>query len=417
MPQYGSNPSTPPIPLSRENVDRELARLEADAGRISDALVELTDYNAYKLLESAPLSGLTAERWQRVSAKIAALWDDFTAYQDVLNHAKEIRGRRVKPRPEDLAAITELIRGASIALSTKSVALSERTLLGPSSITESATLAQTLDRMNTEYQLAADFIAQAETAWNRLFAAADPVQEKLKRLGESARGIGDRSVNTAVAGLIDEYAALRREVFADPLGLSGAGSTFPGRLAAIERRIGGVAEAAAHQADLRADFERGTEHLRQLVERIDAVEAAQRSIAQVVRDKILIGNLPAFTAQAPALRARLAALDTLREQGQWGRLTSEAEILADALEAALAAAAKVEALMSGLLERREELRGRLQAYRVRAARRGAAENQPLEAYYQTARELLWTRPCDLAASTRALAAYQKAVLALDEPGR
>ena len=56
--------------------------------------------------------------------------------------------------------------------------------------TESATLAQTLDRMNTEYQLAADFIAQAETAWNRLFAAADLVQDRLKRLGETARGIG-----------------------------------------------------------------------------------------------------------------------------------------------------------------------------------------------------------------------------------
>jgi len=414
MPQYGG--TNPLVPLTRENVDAELARLDADAGRVSDALVELTEYNAYKLLETAPLSGTTAQRWQRVSAKIAALWDDFTAYQDVLNRAREIRGRRVKPRPEDLAAITELVRGSSITLSTKAVALSERTLLGPSTISETATLAETLRRMNTEYQLAADFIAQAEDAWNNLFAAADPVQARLKRLGETARGIGDRSISTAVAGLIDGYAALRREVFADPLGLTAPGTTFPGRLAEIERRIGVVAEAAAHQADLRADYDRGTEHLRQLVERVDEVEAAQRGVAQTVRDKILIENLPAFTTQAPALRARLAALDALRTQGQWGRLASEAGILADALDAALAAATKVEKLMSGLLERREELRGRLQAYRVRAARKGAAESQPLEAYYQTARELLWTKPCDLAAATRALSVYQKAVLALDAPG-
>lgn len=414
MPQYGTNP---PVPLTRENVDDELARLEADAGRVSDALVELTEYNSYKLLESAPLSGSTAQRWQRMSAKIAALWDDFTAYQDVLNRAKEIRGRRIKPRPEDLAAITRLVRGDSITLSTKSVALSERTLLGPSTISETATLAQTLGRMNTEYQLAADFIAQTEEAWNRLFAAADPVQARLKQLGETARGIGDRSVNTAVAGLIDSYSALRREIFADPLGLVVQGSTFNGRLAEIERQIGVVAEAASHQADLRADYDRGTEHLRQLVERVDEVEAAQRQVAQTVRDKILLENLPAFTTQAPALRARLGALDALRAQGQWGRLTSEAAILADALDAALAAATKVEQLMSGLLERREELRGRLQAYRVRAARKGAAESQPLEAYYQTARELLWTKPCDLAAATRALSVYQKAVLALDEVGR
>lgn len=76
MPQHGYNPQAP---LTREAVDAELDRLRADAGRVSDALVELTEYNAYKLLESAPLSGLTAERWQRVSGKIAALWDDFTA--------------------------------------------------------------------------------------------------------------------------------------------------------------------------------------------------------------------------------------------------------------------------------------------------------------------------------------------------
>lgn len=147
------------------------------------------------------------------------------------------------------------------------------------------------------------------------------------------------------------------------------------------------------------------------------MEAAQRSAATVVRDKILIETLPAFTRQAPALRARLSALDGLRDQGQWTRLTAEAEVLGDALDAALAEATRIWQLIAGLLERREELRGRLSAYRVRAARRGAAESQPLEAYYQTARELLWGRPCDLAASTRALYVYQKAVLALDGPAR
>jgi hypothetical protein len=414
MPQHGYNPL---VPLTREAVDAELERARADAGRVSDALVELTEYNAYKLLESAPLSGLTAERWQRVSGKIAALWDDFTAYQDVLNRASEIRGRRVKPRPEELAALTKLLRGDAITLSTKSVALSERTLLGPATVSVTATLAQTLDRMNTEYQLAADFIAQAELAWNRLFAAADPVQERLKALVATAREMGDRSVATAVAGLGDGYTALRREVFADPLGLSAPGSTFPGRLAEIDRQIGELAETAAHQADLRADFARGTEHLRRLIERIDAVEADQRAAAELVRDKILITTLPAFTRQAPALRARLRALDALRDQAHWPRLTTEAELLGDALDCALAEATRIWQLIAGLLERREELRGRLSAYRVRAARRGAAESQPLEAYYQTARELLWSRPCDLAAATRALHVYQQAVLALDGPAR
>ena len=234
MPQYGE--FSPLAPLTRDNVDAELARLDADAGRVSDAIVELTEYNSYKLLESAPLSGTDR------AALAAGEHEDRGAVGRLhrvpgrAQPGREIRGRRVKPRPEDLAAITKLVRGPSITLSTKSVALSERTLLGPSAVSETATLAQTLRRMDTEYQLAADFVAQTEEAWNRLFAAADPVQERLKRLGETARGIGDRSVNTAVAGLIDSYQALRREIFADPLGMSAAGSAFPGRLAEIDRQ-------------------------------------------------------------------------------------------------------------------------------------------------------------------------------------
>jgi len=87
-----------------------------------------------------------------------------------------------------------------------------------------------------------------------------------------------------------------------------------------------------------------------------------------------------------------------------------------ALDTALAVATRTLQAIAGLVERREELRGRLAAYRVRAARFGAAEDPGLEAYYRAARDLLWSKPCDLAASTRALAAYQKAVLALDGTG-
>lgn len=398
---------------TREAVDAELKRLGEDAARVSEALLELADNSGYKLLDSAPLTGVTAQRWQRAAGRIAALWDNYTAFQDVLNRAAEIRGRRPKPRPEELNAIAELLRGASITLSTKAVALSERTLLGPSIVTEKATLAETLNLMNRDFQLAADFVTAADGAWNRLFEQADPVQQRLKTVIAGVREIDDRALGTTVAGIGDEYTKLRREVFADPIGMAAPNSGFPGRLARVRDELEAVAAAVSGAADLRADFERRAGQLSRLIDRIADVEDAQRAAEAEARDKILVGALPAPTNQVPALRARLAALGELRERGLWRRLSEEAAALETALEDAQVAATRVHQAVAGLLERREELRGRLAAYRVRAARSGAAETPRLEALYGQARELLWSKPCDLAASTRALAAYQKAVLALD----
>ncbi|MGH6654544.1 MAG: hypothetical protein ACRDVE_04985 [Actinocrinis sp.] len=403
-------------PPTREEVDAELARLGNDASRVSEALMELADHSGYKLLDSAPLAGVTAQRWQRMSARITALWDNYTAFQDVLNRAAEIRGRRAKPRPEDLAAIAGLLRGNSITLSTKAVALSERTLLGPSIVTESATLAATLKQMNSDFQLAADFVTAADGAWNRLFQQADPVQERLKQVIATVREIGDRTLAASVAGIGDEYTKLRREVFADPIGLSAPNSGFADRLARVRADLDSVAATATGAADLRADFERRADQLARLIDRIADVEQGQRAAEAEVREKILVGALPARTNQAPALRARLAALSGLRDRGLWRHLAEEAAALEAALDEALNAATRTHRAMAGLVERREELRGRLAAYRVRAARSGAAEDLRLEAQFDAAHDLLWSRPCDLAASTRALSAYQKAVLALAQPG-
>jgi ferritin-like metal-binding protein YciE len=402
--------------MSREQVDAQLLRLDSDGGRISDALSELTDNSGYKLLESAPLRGRTAKRWQLASDRLAALWDNYTAYQDVVNRAREIRSRRVKPRPEDLAAIAELLNGRSITLSVKAVPLSERSLIGPSTIVDTVTLTGAVQRMNTDFQAAADVVSEVEAAWNTLFELADPVQVELKELIAAVRAIEDRALGAAVAGVGDEYAALRQEVFADPLGLRAPGSTFVRRLESVRGEIAALAASVAGAADLRTGFEQRIAQLLRTVERIDEVEAAQRAAAREVEEKILTGPLPWPTALGPALRARVGALAALREKGQWTRLAEEAAALAGALDDGLAAANRIRAAIAGLMERREELRGRLAAYRVRAARLGAAENQSLEAYYQTAYQLLWTRPCDLAAATRALAGYQKAVLALDGAG-
>jgi hypothetical protein len=72
---------------------------------------------------------------------------------------------------------------------------------------------------------------------------------------------------------------------------------------------------------------------------------------------------------------------------------------------------------AGLLERRRELRSRLENYLAVAVERGFAEAAEIGAGYTRARELLWTKPCDLRAATQAVHDYQRAVIARREAAK
>ena len=65
-----------------------------------------------------------------------------------------------------------------------------------------------------------------------------------------------------------------------------------------------------------------------------------------------------------------------------------------------------------LLDKRNELRGLLEAYQAKAARLGAAEDTGLAMLYQQARDLLWAAPCDLGVAAAAVTHYQQAILTL-----
>ncbi len=64
---------------------------------------------------------------------------------------------------------------------------------------------------------------------------------------------------------------------------------------------------------------------------------------------------------------------------------------------------------------RAELRGRLDAYKAKAARLGKAEEPMLVERYDVARRLLWTAPCDLRAAEYAVLRYQQAAAEVLEP--
>jgi hypothetical protein len=117
-------------------------------------------------------------------------------------------------------------------------------------------------------------------------------------------------------------------------------------------------------------------------------------------------------ASGPDPRADLAAIDALAAAGQWqligSRLSAWTKRATERRDTASTAAARNTALMTD----RAELRGRLDAYQAKAARRGWAEHPALSPLAETARTLLWTVPCDLDAARIAVGAYQEAIAEL-----
>ncbi|NVI86386.1 hypothetical protein HUX53_03615, partial [Actinomadura sp. BRA 177] len=71
-------------------------------------------------------------------------------------------------------------------------------------------------------------------------------------------------------------------------------------------------------------------------------------------------------------------------------------------------------LLAPVQQPADHARGRLEAYRVKAARLGHAEDAELARIYEQARELLWTSPCDLRSATVALSGYQRAIMSRAE---
>jgi hypothetical protein len=137
----------------------------------------------------------------------------------------------------------------------------------------------------------------------------------------------------------------------------------------------------------------------------DAMTARDRAVVRVTT------TLPPVP-ELPGLVDRVAALDGLRQAGQWTELATELDAIEQQAAAATERSREAERSAVALVDRRDELRGLLDAYHARAVRLAGPVSTDLEARYASAREVLWARPCDLAASADAVTGYQQAVLAL-----
>jgi hypothetical protein len=414
-----------PIPLlTPDEVDRTLARLTLDGDRIGGALVALEIHPGHQFLTGSRPSGRTATLWARTQADIALLYQWFGAYRTVMDDAAVVRARRTKPGVTELTELTALLRGSAVELATEEIPLERRNLTGPSTVTRRMTLAELVAAMDTTYQRATEVVVAADEAWSEFVRLADALEQRLDSGRELAGSLGLGEVRdplfTALTEIGAALADVRARAFADPLafyrGEIGAGRPDLGEVTALDTRLAAIRADLDALAAVRSGFDEQVGRARGAIDALTELTAAATKAHELVLTKIAAPAIADVPSETDRLRVRVATLADLFARQRWTAVHDELTALATMTDEATRRVRDVLDTANALLDRRAELRGRLDAYRVKAARSRLTEDTEITQCYQQAYDLLWTIPCDLRAATRALNRYQQAIAAKGSAG-
>ncbi len=419
--------ATGPV-MSREEVDRALARLGAEYEAIENSLLALQDHAGRRLLEGAELTGVTKERWAAVEPAIPLLWAHFETYGTALSAAREVRARRRWPSPADLAELTELLRGCGVTVAGGILPEAARGLTGPVRLSEHISLEELVDRMNGWYEQVIEVVSAADAVWSALPARIDLLAAETGRVRSLARSVGvvpgEHPAGDDLERLAEELTALRARVVADPLAFwlpaqprtGRPGRVDAGRYERGEHELEDIRREVEAVLHVREDAEHRLRRLRDVMSRADRTLTEARAARGEVLAKIAASEVPAVSGPAAALHERLATAEEYHRAGHWHRLSPLLDELEQRADEELTRARDSLTAVTAPLAVRAELRGRLDAYKAKAARLAVAEDPLLVERYDQARRLLWSAPCDLRAAEHAVQRYQQAVTETLTPG-
>jgi hypothetical protein len=378
---------------------------ERDA--IQANLLELDGSFGKRLLAGAALTGQTKRRWDAAAATLATLWQVYSAYSAAVDRAAEAVAGRLGPR--ELAAVTALLTGPSVQLASGPAPLAGRDLAD--SGREELTLVTAVARMRRAFASVTEVVAAAEQVWTETAGRLDTIGAELDRVTRLITSLNDEAMTGNLAASQAGLARQRDTLNGDPLSLwqGSAVDVSPAdrlaeRVTSLAARVDELVRLRDEARDRIAEVTAAADRAR--AARDDAVAAWQRAAAKIAPEA-----MPPPPGDLADLSGRLVGLDALLAAGRWVRLSSELALLERELAAAATKFIDTERAVVALMNRRDELRGLLDAYQAKAARLGAVEDTGLAERYDRARDLLWTAPCDLAAAADAVTGYQQAVLA------
>ncbi|MFV2195121.1 hypothetical protein [Nocardiopsis sp. LOL_012] len=378
--------------MSWEGIDHALNRVRGEADRITLDLADLDRRIVHRMPKATDLAGRTRERWESVEEHVHGLRDLTSALRDVVDRAT---GLRATADPASRTEIGRLLDGPSVAAP-----------LGP------ITSAEAVARICAHYSVVTETVSAVETAWDALGPRITELDAVWNDIGTLADMVGlDRTEYDPLGAAVFHQAEVVRF---DPLALVDDGRVDTSALERLRGRLERTRGELRDALRMRDSYDENVTRLRYAVDDVAAVLSRARSLRATVVARISRPAAPDVPDPVPDLRAAVADLDRLRDAGRWRDLGTRLGELQRDIHEATDTAREREAALTGLLESRARLRGRLDAYRSRAVRAGCAEDGRLAGLHGEAHWELWSTPCDLPAATETLSSYLRRLRELVE---
>lgn len=393
-------------PMRRDEADQMLTGIGATYDRVAAAMYAIDVHPAQATLRGGAPQGATGARWQALRPELDLLWAHFATLGQHLEQARALRAR-FRPGDQGWADLTRLLCEPSI------LAESAPTAVG---LPE---LAEQLERRSAAVTA---HLSEVDASVTAVSARLGPVTASVEAVLALATELGEPAAGQDLRVALDQA---QMADLGDPLTAAPGGrlaAAAEARWARLATEAEQVRRELLDQAEVRADYPRLRAALGGLVDDLAAAEAEVAGVHERVQAKIADPGLAPLPQATAAHRARLAELDRLQEQARtatpttaavaWRRLIDDLHSVEQSARQARDRARQQAGNADALLARRDELRGRLAAYRAKAAARGLAEDPDLTIAYARARELLFTAPCDLRAATRCVHDYQQTLAAI-----
>jgi hypothetical protein len=382
--------------MSSTDPKLKLDELHQAAERVAANLVELEVDPERQLVEAASLEGVSADRAVAAGDAVTELWRRKGLLEGLLQKADKLRSSR---KTEELSS---LLDGPSIELASTDVPLAERELLGSTRSIDRCSPDALLAEMASSFEEVKAVISQITGVWTALNPRLEGARSMLEEAGRLADEAGGAArVDVESAGR--ELATVSRATLADPLSVD-------------PHEVDGVASAAealrdALQADLalRRNFDASRLEALELVTRLASTERDVAAAQSELGLKIAGASAPPLRTTSDDRATELEAVRELAATGRWREARTTLAAVRSETERGIARAEDALAAARGPLEARNQLRGLLDAYQVKAKRTGRLEDPRVAEIFSRAQDCLYTAPTDLALAAQLVRSYQDAL--------
>ncbi|HUJ64923.1 MAG TPA: hypothetical protein VLX59_05275 [Acidimicrobiales bacterium] len=392
---------------TRNRIDEALAQAQAEVAKLGTALFDLDSEKERRRAELPPLTGSTEAAWNLTGSQLSVLW---AWYQALAGMVEMIADQRKAPglRQADLNGIWTLLCTPSVEIPEDSRQLAQECLPESDRLPEKVPWAVLVRVISAVYQRVAETVTS-------IFAVRDVALPRVQQLDQALRDAANRTSSLGLRlpnqarAVLRQLEDLQQQLNSDPLSVDV--EMIPILADEVERARGDLMTATDSMANVGERLAALGSALDAAVEEIrDAEDAVETARAKIEGLNVRTVDVASLESSVRDLRGELGEVAELASEDRPGA-DRAARILDAKVTALRSEAGRLSAAAAEPMATRQELRGRLDAYRAKAYALGRGEDTHLDRLYRAARQILYTAPCDLAAAERRLEAYQSAVLA------